>query len=90
MNSAELRRLRIAIDSTDAALVAVLVNRAGLSQKVAALNKKAGEKVVDEKRKKQLIATRTVLGKRKGLSPTFMRKLFKLIHDESVRIQKKI
>ncbi len=90
MDSIELQKLRAAIDKIDSFIVRALAKRIIRSEKVGLLKKKVDGKVVDEKRKKQMIATRVALGKKKGLSPTLVREVFEAIHRDSVKIQKNI
>lgn len=91
MDLVELRKLRAAIDTIDSYIVAALAKRVLRSKKIGALKKKSGAKsVVDTRRKKQLIATRVALGKKKGISPTLIRAVFEAIHKDSVKIQKRV
>ncbi len=90
MDSLELIRLRAAIDKIDSYIVAALAKRVVRSKKIGELKNKVGGKIVDEKRKKQLIASRVALGKKKGLSPVLIREVFEAIHKDSVKIQKKV
>ncbi len=87
MNKA-LENVRKTVDVCDVAIVAALAKRAKVSAKIGALKKKEGLPALDAKRHAQLLASRVQAGTKKGLSPAFVRKLFKIIHDESVRIQK--
>ncbi len=90
MDLVELRKLRAAIDTIDSYIVVALAKRVLRSKKIGALKKKSGAKsVVDTRRKKQLIAARVALGKKKGISPTLIRAVFEAIHKDSVKIQKK-
>ncbi len=86
----KLASLRKEIDRVDASIVRAFAKRATLSRKIGALKKKGGGAVTDEKRKKQLIATRVALGKKRGLSPALIREVFEAIHKDSVKIQKRV
>jgi len=86
----KLEQLRKQIDEADSALIAILAKRVDISSKIGALKKKSGLHAIDAAREKHVIESRIETGKKKTLSPVFVRKLFKLIHDESVRIQKNI
>lgn len=91
MDSLELIRLRAAIDKIDSYIVVALAKRVLRSKKIGALKKKSGaNSVVDTRRKKQLIAARVALGKKKGISPTLIRAVFEAIHKDSVKIQKRV
>ncbi len=90
MDSIQLRKLRAAIDKIDSYIVAALAKRVIRSTKVGLLKKKVGGKIVDEKRKKQLIAARVAMGKKKGLSPALVREVFEAIHKDSVKLQKRV
>lgn len=84
-----LELLRKEIDRADSALLTILTRRVLCSKKIGQLKKKMGGKVVDEKRKKQMIAARIALGKKKGLSPHLIREVFEVIHKDSVKIQRR-
>jgi chorismate mutase len=85
-----LELLRKEIDRADSALLTILAKRVLRSKKIGALKKKSGAKsVVDAKRKKQMIAARIALGKKKGLSPRLIREVFEVIHKDSVKIQRR-
>ncbi len=90
MDRPDLRRLRAAIDAVDSVIVSALAKRATLSRKIGALKKRGGGAVIDEKRKKQLIAARVSKGKKKGLSPLLVREVFEAVHKDSVKIQKRV
>lgn len=86
----QLTQLRKEIDRADSALLTILAKRVEISAIIGTLKKTSGLHPVDRARQKSVLKTRVSAGKKKGLSPTFVMKLFKLIHDESVRIQKDV
>jgi chorismate mutase len=85
-----LRQSRTDIDRIDKNIINFLARRARVSGKIGALKKARRIALRDKGREAELFAVRVKKGVSKGLSPSFVKKLFKLIHDESVRIQKSV
>lgn len=86
----ELAAARKRIDHTDSKIISALTERAAAVRIIGTLKSQANLQARDKKREARMLAARTRVGRKKGLSPTFVKKLFKLIHDESVRIQKSV
>lgn len=82
-----LNELRAEVDIMDDLLLWALSNRMELSEKIASVKTNRGMKVLQSKRWNQVISRVTNSGKKSGLRADFIRKLYNVIHKESVSIQ---
>jgi chorismate mutase len=85
----ELKRLRKKIDQADKALIKAFSARFDAVEKVGNLKKKLKLPVVQKARWKELLADRLKRAKRLGVSESFVKLVFKAIHLEAIRIQKR-
>ncbi len=85
-----LAPMRLQIDSLDNQLVEILARRMQVCLAVGEYKKQHGIAVVQNNRYKELVERLCKQGKDAGLSEKFVRKLMKLIHDESVRGQQSL
>ena len=88
--STKLERLRQEIDKIDSGLLTLLKNRFLLSKKVAKCKLKEKLPLYQSSRWQIMLDDRKKWAAKKKLSDNFTNKLFKLIHQESLSIQKKI
>lgn len=86
----KLIKLREAIDRIDLRLLKVLSQRFQLSEKVGQLKAHSGLPVVQKSRKKEILKDREMRGRELGLTGEFIRRLYTLVHLESVNRQLKI
>lgn len=84
----ELGQLRKDIDKLDAELLKILKQRFALVKKIALIKHKHGLPLHQKGRWESLLSDRLKLSGKMQFDPTFILKLFKLIHTESKRIQK--
>lgn len=75
-----LENLRKQIDEIDNSIVILLAKRMEIVKKVGKLKKKSNLPLLDNKRWKEIIKTK------KG----FIRKIWEIIHDEALKIEKSI
>ncbi len=83
----DLMRLRAEMDSKDAELLRLLSERMAISREIGEMKKEEGIKVFQHARYKELISSRIREGEKLGMSPEFIRRIYSLIHEESVRQQ---
>ena len=83
-----LAALRRKIDGVDAAIITALAKRKKLELRVGAYKRKKGMKLLDTKRRKEMLAVRVRQAKKKGVQPDLAQRLFSLIHQHSLSTQK--
>lgn len=86
----ELKKLREQIDSIDDEIVHLLSRRMDLVKEVGKLKKEHNVEPLDVKRLEELMHAKKQRAKLLGISQTFVAKLYKIIHDHSVKTQKKV
>lgn len=86
----ELKKLRKQIDSIDDQIVDLLSKRMEVVEKVGKIKKEHQVPPLDTKRLKEVLNTKKNKAKIVGVSEKFVEKLFKVIHDHSVKLQKKL
>jgi chorismate mutase len=86
----ELQKLREKIDSIDDEIVALLSKRMEIVKEVGKLKKEHKIEQLDIKRLEELMDTKKKKEKLLGVSQTFITRLYKIIHDHSVKTQKKV
>jgi chorismate mutase len=87
--SQELKRLRKKIDQADRALLKAFSDRFDAVEKVGNLKKKLKLPVVQKARWNELLADRLKRAKQLGVAQSFVKTVFKEIHLEAIRIQKR-
>lgn len=88
--SEELKELRSQIDSLDSRLVEILAERMRVCIEVGEYKKKYDITVVQNDRFQEILEKRSEQGAQQGLSKDYVKKIFELIHEESVRRQEEI
>ena len=86
----ELQNLRQKIDSLDEELLRVLAKRTETVKEIGKLKKAADLPPFDEKRSKEVMEARCVLGKKLGLSPELVQSLFEQILQYSVDMERTV
>lgn len=84
----ELERLRLSIDAVDEQLIELLAQRMALSRRIGQEKMAHGISFYQPRRWQQLLTERCAEGARKGLVDDFIIKLYDLIHEESLRLQR--
>lgn len=85
-----LESLREKIDNIDQELVEMLSLRMKLTEKIGDYKKENQVTVFQLERWNEIMSTRPEWAKLAQLNPEFIRELYKIIHDESIRIQTEI
>ena len=75
------------IDRCDAALIAMLAERMNISREMGELKRENNILVLQSERYEKVVNDAVVEGASKGLSEEFLRKLFEVIHAESINQQ---
>jgi chorismate mutase len=86
----DLETLRRAIDSADEELLAALENRMTTSREIGAYKRAHNILPLDKNRWQELLDARVKDAGKRGLSPEFVKKLYTLIHKESVAEQERV
>jgi chorismate mutase len=86
----KLSILRKKIDSIDDEIVSLLSKRMAVVKEVGKLKKEHKVELLDVERLEELIETKKKKARIVGISQSFIEKLFMLIHDHSIKTQKKI
>lgn len=86
----DLQKLREQIDKIDDQLVDLLSKRLEIVEKVGKLKKDHNIPPLDKNRLEEVLNTKKTKAKLLGISEDFVEKLFKLIHDHSVELEKKL
>ena len=84
----KLKRLRKKIDSADQKLLKALSQRFAAVERVGKLKKERKMPIVQKARWKELLVDRVKRAKKLGVSESFIRSVFKLIHLEAIRLQR--
>lgn len=82
--------LRNQIDEQDDQLLALLAKRMKISREIGQYKKEHGMTVLQPIRYREILDKRGVQGTLSGMDNEFVKKIFELIHEESVRQQMKI
>lgn len=85
-----LKKLRKQIDAIDDEIVDLLSKRLEIVEKVGKIKKEHQIPPLDTKRLEEVLHTKKNKAKIVGISEKFIEKLFKVIHDHSVNLQKKL
>lgn len=86
-NGTGLEKFRSEIDQIDEELLALLARRMEISRRIGEYKRENDLSVVQIGRHNHVIRDRTQSGKDKGLNPSFVERMFRLIHEESVNQQ---
>ncbi len=85
-----LKPLRKQIDQVDHEFFRLLKKRMQISKKILVVKVEHSLPIYQKARLAELLEERAKKGGKFGVSGTFTRKLFKLIHDESLTMQKRL
>lgn len=84
-----LDELRKEIDALDEHLIAVLAKRIAVVKEIGEIKKKEGLSIIDEDRRERVISLLVQKAKTFNIADDIVRKLFEVIHDHAVDLQKK-
>jgi chorismate mutase len=85
-----LHVLRNKINEIDSVLIQTLSNRMKISKKIGEAKKDRNVSILQPKRWNELLNERIKKGEGAGLDSDFMEKIYKIIHQESIKIQEDI
>ena len=86
----ELEQSRKEIDALDEEVLRLLAKRMDIVKDIGEYKKKYNTSIFQISRWKNIINQRKALGKALNLSPLFLQRILKAIHDESINIQENI
>ena len=86
----KLALLRKEINETDKLLLQTLATRMEIVKKIALVKKERNVSVLQTKRWREVIEKMTVIAEKTGLDFDFVNRLFKEVHQESIRQQEKV
>ncbi len=84
----ELEKIRENINIVDTKLVRLLAERDALIKEITPIKKKHNLAISDHSRENQLLANVQALASERGLDPDYTESLFRLILEESKRLQR--
>lgn len=84
-----LSKPRKEIDKLDKILLSTLAKRFLVSKQIGIIKRKHNVKIKDNLRWNEILVAGLLNAKKLNLSQEFVKKLYKLIHDYSINIQKK-
>jgi chorismate mutase len=85
-----LEKLREQIDRIDADIIQLLAERIGLSREIGVLKKEKNLTIFQIRRWKKIMRTQLQSGELLGVDEQFVRAVYQLIHQDSIRIQSEI
>ncbi len=83
----DLESWRANIDELDEELLTLLAKRMGVSRKIGKYKKEHGMPVLQSRRYNQLLSNCSDVGKKLELNESFVKRIMKIIHEESVKLQ---
>ena len=85
----ELRELRKQIDIIDDELIHILAKRVNVVKRIGMLKKEHGLEPLDAKRWKKVLKSQLTKAKLLNISQDFIRKLYGMIHEHCLEIEKR-
>jgi chorismate mutase len=85
-----LEKLRKQIDRVDADLINLLAERIGLSREIGEVKKEKNIAILQIRRWKKIIKNQLKSGELLGVDEDFVKAVYQLIHEESIRVQGEI
>lgn len=85
--NSELKKFRFSIDSVDYQLMELLSRRMDLVKKIGLLKKDSNLSIFQLERWKEIVSTRLNIGDELHLDRTLVKKVIKMLHQESINLQ---
>jgi chorismate mutase len=85
--SRALNELRYRVDAADDLILQGLITRQRLIEQIGAYKKEHGVMILQLRRWEEILKRQLENGSDAGLNSTFIKKMYELIHEESIRIQ---
>jgi chorismate mutase len=89
-SEAELNKLRVSINKTDEDLLQLLYQRMDIAEQIGSYKKRNNMTILQVGRWKELLESRLEIASAMGLNKPFVRRLYNLIHEESIRKQAEV
>jgi chorismate mutase len=86
----KLEQLRTVIDELDEELINKFSSRMAIIEKIGEYKSENNVTILQLERWEKILANRTFLAEKVGLSDDFIKKMLEIIHQESIRIQTKV
>lgn len=86
----KLEQLRSVIDELDSELINKFASRMNIIEKIGAYKSQNNVTILQLERWEKILANRSFLAEKVGLSDSFIKKMLELVHQESIRIQTKV
>ena len=86
----KLTDLRKEVDKIDENIITLLAKRMEIIKKIGTLKKVHGLVLLDEKRWQDVLSSRITKAQSLTLSAAFVKRIFNLIHEQSLEIEKEI
>ncbi|MBL7765014.1 MAG: bifunctional 3-deoxy-7-phosphoheptulonate synthase/chorismate mutase type II [Chitinophagaceae bacterium] len=83
----DIEQIRLILDSMDAEIVALLGKRMELVKELGQIKSDNNIAIYQQDRWREIIETRSAWGEQNDLNVDFIRKIFELIHDRSIKTQ---
>lgn len=84
----DINELRGTIDQIDEKIIYLLKERMNIVSEIGKIKKKNSLPILDKKRKAELLEINKNFAHKTGISKNLIEKIFSLIHDEAVKLQK--
>ena len=84
-----LEELRKEIDALDQEILNILEKRFTVVKQIGAIKKSNGLPVLDEKRWQEVLESKLIKARDLGLSENFIKKIYDIIHDHALELEKK-
>lgn len=88
--NSELKKLRFSIDSVDYQLMELLSRRMDLVKKIGLLKKENNLSIFQLERWKEIVRTRLEIGDELNLDRKLVKKVIKILHQESINLQSQL
>lgn len=86
----QLENLRKKVDKIDENILRLLEKRVILSKKIGEIKKENNKSFFDKKRRDEVLNQNLIKAEKLGLSKSFIKRLYSLIHQHSLNLQKDI
>jgi len=86
----KLEQLRLVIDELDEELINKFASRMDIIEKIGEYKSQNNVTILQLERWERILANRSFLAEKVGLSDDFIKKMLEIVHQESIRIQTKV
>ncbi|WP_329903556.1 bifunctional 3-deoxy-7-phosphoheptulonate synthase/chorismate mutase type II [Porphyromonas pogonae] len=86
-NADRLSELRAQIDECDGVIIQELAKRMRISNEIGSYKKEHGVTILQSDRYNEVLSKRILRGRAYGMRPEFIKQIFEVVHEESIRRQ---